>query len=140
MIMIGASAFAQTPVEDLIAKYRKYSGASCMSVSGFELTLARPALMASPLAPVASDVHKLTVLHMGGVSDSVKDIFDKNLYGTLGSYDAFGVHSSPNGDVEVYARFSDTDRVSELVIFNPTLCVLNDIQGDFNVAALKKIK
>lgn len=139
MIMIGASAFAQTPVEDLIDTYRKTDGATCMNVSGLKLSLARPALQASPLAPVASDVQMLIILHMAGTSAADKEEFERRLYQSLGSYDHYGTHYSPNGPVEVYARYADSDYVSELVIFNPSAYVLNDIQGDFSVSALEKI-
>ena len=138
--LLGVGAYSQSPVEDLVEKYKSYSGAKYVDLSGFELTLARPALLASPLASVASDVDKLIILHMGGVSDSVQDSFEKSLYGTLGAYKPFGKHSSYNGPVEVYAKFSDSDVVCELVIFNPTLYVLNDIHGEFRVSSLEKLK
>lgn len=140
LTVVCISGHAQSPVEDLVEKYKKYSGATCVDLSGLELKLARPALLASPLAPVASDVDKLIILHMSATSHKVLDSFEKSLYGTLGAYDRFGVHASANGPVEVYARFSDTDVVCELVIFNPTLYVLNDIHGEFSVKSLKKLK
>jgi hypothetical protein len=132
--------YAQTPVEDLIDKYRKSSGASCVSLSGFELTLARPDLQASPIGPVASDVQKLMVLHMDSTANSVRDSFEKNLYGTLGAYERYGQHKSSNGMVEIYAKFLDEDHVSELVIFNPNLWIVNDIHGYFSLASLEKLE
>lgn len=138
--LAGVGAYSQSPVVDLVEKYKQYSGASCVDFSGFKLTLARPALRSSPLAPVASDVERLIVLHMDSVSGPVLDLFEKSLYGTLGSYESFGEQPSPGGPVQVYARFSDSDVVCELVIYNPKLCVLNDIQGEFSMNSLEKLK
>ena len=136
---LGIYSYAQTPVEDLIDKYREYQGASCLSLSGLELLMARPAILASPLASVASDVQKLMILHMDSTSYEVRNSFETNLYGSLGVYKQFGQYNSKNGVVEIYAKFSDADMVSELVIFNHNLWILNDIQGDFNVKSLEKI-
>ena len=73
LAVVSVSGYSQSPVEDLIGKYRGLSGASGVSLSGFELFLARPALNASPLGPVASDVQKLIVLHMGSTSPAVRN-------------------------------------------------------------------
>ena len=140
LAVVSVSGYSQSPVEDLIGKYRGLSGASGVSLSGFELFLARPALNASPLGPVASDVQKLIVLHMGSTSPAVRNVFEKSLYGTLGAYDKLGDHMSANGPVEVYAKFSDVEMVSELVVYNTMLYILNDIQGEFNIKTLEKLK
>lgn len=109
MASVGLGAYAQSPVEDLVDKYKKYSG-------------------------------KLIILHLSSASRSVQESFEKSLYSTLGAYNRFGVHSSSHGPVQVYAKFSGSNTVTELVIFNPTLYVLNDIHGDFSVNSLKKLK
>ena len=140
MASVGLGAYAQSPVEDLVDKYKKYSGTVCLDLSGLELKLARSALLASPLSSVASDVDKLIILHLSSASRSVQESFEKSLYSTLGAYNRFGVHSSSHGPVQVYAKFSGSNTVTELVIFNPTLYVLNDIHGDFSVNSLKKLK
>lgn len=138
--VIALNVDAQTPVEDLIDKYREYHGATCLSLSGAELLIARPVILASPLASVVSDVQKLMVLHMSSTTDKVRSSFEANLYSTLGAYEQYGQYKSANGIVEVYAKFLDDNMVSELVIFNPNLWILNDIHGDFNVNSLEKIE
>lgn len=140
LLLIAVSSMAQTPVQGLIDKYKGSSGASFNEASGLELFFARPILKASPLAPVVSDIEQIAILRMGNVSVKIKDAFIKDLYTVLRSYSPYGERQSPNGTVRVFAKVNRDGHISELVIFNPGQCILNDVCGDFTVASLEKIK
>jgi hypothetical protein len=140
MAFVAVGAFAQSPVEDLMEKYSKTPQADYFEASGLKLYLARPALMTSPLAPVASEVQSLVILQMGRASAQDQERFESNLAEALRSYQNFGSPPSPNGPVKVYVIFANKNTVSELVIYNQARSTLNDIHGNFPVSALQKLK
>lgn len=140
-LILGSYAIrAQTPVQDLMDRYRNVSGADYFEASGIKMVLVRPALMASPLSPLAYDVQSLRVLQMDKASEASRQKFEDALSESLLSYDKYGEHESPNGMVMVYVMFAGKDKVSELVIFNPARCALNDIVGPFSVQSLEKLQ
>lgn len=140
IVLMGLGLYARTPVQDLITKYCRVSGAECFEASGLKVLLARPALLATPLAPVSSDVKYLCVLQMKNASDVRRSEFEVALKEALSSYEDYGVHDSPGGPVHVYVMVSGRNLVSELVIFNPGKCTLNDLQGSFSMNDLRKLK
>jgi hypothetical protein len=86
MAFVAVGAFAQSPVEDLMEKYSKTPQADYFEASGLKLYLARPALMTSPLAPVASEVQSLVILQMGRASAQDQERFESNPAEALRSY------------------------------------------------------
>ena len=131
-----ASMSARTPVEEVIAKYEDASGARSFSAQGMKMILARKLMKSTQISPVASDVDTLAILKMQGAAQSVQQKFVHDLDQALKSYKYYGSRPSKNGEVEVYYLPSGPDKVSELVIYNPSIFSLNYLAGHFTLQQL----
>ena len=132
-------AYAQTPVENVISHYEDVKGARNFIASGGKMAIARSLLRNTEVAPIASEVEKLAVLKMQNVAPSVKGEFIGALDAALKKYEYYGHQETKNGEVDIYVLPSGSDTVSELVIYNPAICSLNSLYGNFSVATLLKL-
>lgn len=140
LLMCASAVYAQTPVERLIAKYADVQGAKEMDAEGAKMPVARIMIKQTPVASIASQVEKVSVLKMGGASKQYRSLFLKELGETLKSYDYIGLHDSKNGEVKIYILKSGPETVKELVIYNPELYVLNSLMGAFSMDDLQKLE
>lgn len=141
MILSVASGalHAQTPVEEVIAKYEGVKGARCFMAEGARMVLARNLLKKTLVAPIAPDVDKLAVLKMEDAPQHTRSMFDSDLDVALKTYDHYGKHDSKNGVVDIYILHGTGDNVEELVIFNPSILSLNSLYGHFTVPQLLEL-
>ena len=138
-LIAAAAAFAQTPVEAVVLKYDNVSGAKSFVAQGLRMDLARRLLASTPVAPIASDVDELAILKMEGASQGVQKRFVSDLEDALEKYEYYGRFPSKNGPVKVYVHYSSPGKVDELVIFNPEICSLNSLYGNFTTQSLQQI-
>ena len=138
-LIAAAVAFAQTPVEAVVLKYDNVSGAKSFVAQGLRMDLARRLLATTPVAPIASDVDELAILKMEGTSQGIQKRFVSDLEDALEKYEYYGKFPSKNGPVKVYVHYSSPGKVDELVIFNPEICSLNSLYGNFTTQSLQQI-
>ena len=138
-LIAAAAAFAQTPVEAVVLKYDNVSGAKSFVAQGLRMDLARRLLASTPVAPIASDVDELAILKMEGAPQGVQKRFVSDLEDALEKYEYYGRFPSKNGPVKVYVHYSSPGKVDELVIFNPEICSLNSLYGNFTTQSLQQI-
>ena len=147
LILACFTAFAQagrqsdqTPVQEVIFKYADSQGARNYIAEGVKLTLARKLMRTTPLAPIASDVDELAILKMEDVPRNIRARFVRDLDDALEHYKSYGTHPSKNGDVDVYILPAASDRVVELVIYNPEIYSLNSVHGNFTLSQLLQLE
>ena len=138
-LIAAVTAFAQTPVEAVVLKYDNVSGAKSFVAQGLRMDLARRLLASTPVAPIASDVDELAILKMEGTQQGVQKRFVSDLEDALEKYEYYGKFPSKNGPVKVYVHYTSPGKVDELVIYNPEICSLNSLYGDFSAQALEQI-
>lgn len=138
-VLVSVCANAQTPVEELIQKYDGADGARSFNAHGLSMKLARKMISNTPVGPVASDVTEVAVLKMAGVQPSVQKRFVSDLEKVLKDYKYYGEFPSKNGDVDVYVMYSGPRTVDELVVYNPSVCSLISLYGNFPEDSLLKI-
>lgn len=139
LLLTAAQTYAQTPIEKLIIKYCNISGAKEISASGSKMAVARVMMKHTPVAPVAEDVDKVSILKMAGASRQSLEMFENDLQKVLKSYEYYGTQEEPNGKVDVYVMRSGTSVIKELVVYNPENHTLNSFYGSFPLDALMKI-
>jgi hypothetical protein len=93
----------------------------------------------TPVAPVAEDVDKVSILKMAGASRQSLEMFENDLQKVLKLYEYYGTQEEPNGKVDVYVMRSGTSVIKELVVYNPENHTLNSFYGSFPLDALMKI-
>ena len=130
--------YAQTPIEDLITRYRDCSGAQCFVADNDNISPVHEAFATSPLSPIADDVTSFYILKMASAPLNMIEGFRRNIDEILRTYYTdFSADCHLGGNSHAYVSFLDKDVVSELVIYNPSLLILNDIQGEFDINSLK---
>ena len=134
-----SSQHDQTPVQQVIFKYAGTQGARNYIAEGIKLTLARKIMRTTPLAPIASDVDELAILKMEDVPRNIRAHFVRDLDDALEHYKSYGTHPSKNGDVDIYLLPAASDRVVELVIYNPEIYSLNSVHGNFTLSQLLRL-
>lgn len=103
------------------------------------MAIARSLLKRTPVAPIASEVEKLSVLKMENVSSAIRKEFVDELDAALRKYEYYGHQETKNGEVDIYVLPSGSETVSELVIYNPAIYSLNSLYGNFSVQTLLKL-
>jgi hypothetical protein len=138
MILV-CSAWAGTPVENLVVKYKDTKGAKSLIAEGFMMTMARPFLKAYSIAPLADKVQEMSVLRMDKVSIADRKVFLEDMYKGLCHYIYVGKSDSPNGLVDAYVHLSAPDVADELVVYNPELVAIYALKGEFTAEELRRI-
>ncbi len=140
LIVLGTVLMsAQTPIENLIVHYEDVPGARNFIAGGGRMAIARSLLKRTPVAPIASEVEKLSVLKMENVSSAIRKEFVDELDAALRKYEYYGHQETKNGEVDIYVLPSGSETVSELVIYNPAIYSLNSLYGNFSVQTLLKL-
>ena len=135
-LLIWAGAAAQTPVEDLIVRYGDMKGVKDFIAKGARMNLVRGFLGNYGLAPIADEVDQLYVMKLGNASYQVREEFHTDFMAAVKTYEYYGKTEGKNGVVDVYVLISGPDTVSELVVYNPEIYVLNSLGGNFSVSSL----
>ncbi|MBO5312192.1 MAG: DUF4252 domain-containing protein [Bacteroidales bacterium] len=135
-LLIWAGAAAQTPVEELVVRYGEEKGVKDFVARGARMSLVRGFLGNYGLAPIADEVDQLYVMKLGNASAQVKDDFLADFKAAVKTYEYYGKTEGKNGVVDVYVLISGPETVSELVVYNPEIYVLNSLGGNFSVSSL----
>lgn len=131
---------AKTWAGDFIDTYKDCKGARAISVKGAKLALARPFLSKRAIAPVMDHISAITLLKMQDASDEDREHFMNDMSSALEPYLYYGKWNSVDGTVDVYVMPQGSDVVKELVVFNPVICTIYSICGDFTVENLLDLK
>ena len=130
---------AQTPIEDLIIRYKDSAGVQCFVAENEDMSQVYKAFAASPLSSIAYDVMSFYILKMSTASFDIIERFMRNVDDVLRTnYTDFSMDFPLGGESRVYVTFLNKNIISEMIIYNPALLILNDIQGEFNVKSLKQ--
>lgn len=138
MILV-CPAWAGTPVEDLVVKYKDMKGAKSLIAQGFMMTMARPFLKSYSIAPLADKVQEMSVLRVDKVNAEDRDVFLEDMYKGLSHYIYVGKSDSPNGVVDAYVHLSAPDLADELVVYNPKLMAIYALKGEFTAEELRMV-
>ena len=138
-MVLVCTAWAGTPVENLVVKYKDTKGAKSLIAQGFMMTMARPFLKSYSIAPLADKVQEMSVLRMDKVSVADRNVFLEDMYEGLSHYIYVGKSDSPNGVVDAYVHLSAPDVADELVVYNPKLIAIYALKGEFSAEELHRI-
>lgn len=138
-ILLGCMAWAGSPVEDVVLKYKDVKGAKSLIAEGFMMKMARPFLKSYSIAPLADKVQEMSVLRMDRADDMQRQLFLDDMYRGLGNYIYVGKSDSPDGVVDAYVHLSAPDVADELVVYNPKLVALYALKGEFTAEELQRI-
>lgn len=135
------SAYAGTPVEDLIANYESAQGARNYKAKGAAMAVGRTFLKKYPIAPFAEDIDEMLILRMQRTSPDVQESFAADFMKVMEDYMYVGKQDTKQGVVDVYCLTNEVaDAVIELIVYNPQNYALNCLRGDMSVEDLMKIR
>ena len=141
MLLFPLFLSAETPVQELIARYTDVKGVRNLVAKGPMMAIVRPMLKSYTIAPMADYVEELSALRIGrSISPEDKAKFLKELEDALKSYMYVGKTKSTSGIVDAYVHQASADTVDELVVFNPKTNALNTLLGVFPASELMKLK
>lgn len=138
-ICFAVTAFAGTPVEDLITEYETAPGAKDFKAAGAAMALGRTLLRKHPIAPLADDIDEMLILRMQKTSPEVQEHFVADLMEVMKDYEYFGKQETRQGIVDVYYLLGEDQIVHELIVYNPNIYALNCLRGNMDPVDLMKI-
>lgn len=139
-VFLANALQAGTPAQDMVEQYKELKGARHYSARGALMKMARPMMRAYSMAPLAHKVEEMYVLRMDKVRPEIRTEFLNDLKKVLGQYVYAGKSDSPNGIVDAYVHVSSPDVADELVVFNPEICTLYSLIGEFTKEELQKVQ
>lgn len=140
VLACALESYAGTGVEDFITLYKDCRGAKCVNVKGNRLALAKPFLNKRAIAPLIEHIDGISLLKMQNADEDRKECFVSDMSSVLQTYVYYGHWNSIDGIVDVYVMPDGSDVVKELVVYNPAICTLYSLTGDFPVESLLKLK
>lgn len=139
-LVASLNVFAGTPAEGLVEKYKDIKGARNLVAKGAVMNMARPMLKKHNVAPIAHKVEEMSVLRMDKASPEVRLAFLEDMKETFRQYVYAGKSDTPNGVVDAYVHLLSPDVADELVVFNPKLCAIYSLSGEFTKEELLNIQ
>lgn len=140
-LFLAASAWAKTPVEDVVNRYTDMKGVRHLTAKGAKMNMVRPILRTYPLGPLADDVQYLIVLKLEKASVADRKIFEKDLLTALKQYEYCVTQEAQEGGMaDVYIYRSQSGEIIEIVVYNPEKATLNSLQGKFPVEELLRLR
>ncbi len=140
MLFCAAALFAATPAENLVQKHKDVKGARDLVAGKTLLRMVRPMMEDHQIAPVAHKVERLSVLRLEKASLESRNKFVSDLKKMVSQYTYAGQSVTKNGIVDVYVHMASQNIADELVIYNPEICTLYSLSGDFTREELEKIQ
>lgn len=140
MLLCVSLAFAASPAENLVEKYKDYKGARNLVAGKTTIRLIRPMLQEYQIGPLAHKIEQMSVLRLEKSSQEVRNSFINALQKTVKSYIYAGQSVTKNGIVDVYVHMASENSADELVIYNPEICTLYSLSGNFTREELEKIQ
>lgn len=140
LLSLTVTISAKTWAADFIDTYKDCKGARVINVKGAKLALARPFLSKRMIGPVMDHISAITLLTMQDASDEDREHFVNDIPSALEPYVYYGQWNSLDGTVDVYVMTEGSELVKELVVFNPGICTIYSLCGDFPVDSLLNLK
>ena len=92
------------------------------------------------IGPLAHKIEQMSVLRLEKSSQEVRNSFINDLQKTVKSYIYAGQSVTKNGIVDVYVHMASENSADELVIYNPEICTVYSLSGNFTREELEKIQ